>query len=359
MSIFIGRDTNNVPLIHITKTNNSLVDMKNPYTLADSIFHSSMGYVTATPYYATSIEDAGSNTYYVLFPTEAFTDIFSVTIRKQVMLVVDGKIHTFLWWVNTTDGYKYWYELNKTTYSNEIFSTARYVKIGNNSILPTTAVLYVLNIDLNANVVSPANSASDILINSTTVSVSGVSISSIPFLTVGTINSDDNTFTHASTTFQVLNTQNVGNGIKFLSNPTTGTQIYDGTKLLVDSEHTLKPIRLVASYNYSFTGSYFVANGNSTEYFTLQSALDMNNSFLLVSTVQKNIGNVNGVDLTIFIPLTEGYTLQIAQYYVGSSIIKVYLTINSGSLKFKTVGTGNNSDTLTFKDTTIFTLPIL
>ncbi len=358
MSLFIGKDSNNIPILHITNSENSISEMKSPTTIVSTVFHSSMDYITFTPYYTTQIYTAGTNDYYIYFDNAAFTDIFAVSPRKNYMLVVDGKVHEVGNWVNVPDWTKFWYDINRANPHNDIKSTSRCARIANNGTIPTSAVLYVLNIQINTVVVPYENAATEILINNQDITINNIDLLDIPFIVNGQLNSSDNTITINNQTYQVLNTGAQETGIKF---DLTGNdvKIYNGTKLLCDSSNTMKPAFNSTSLHYSYALGTFVANGNSTENFQIVPTITTTYSSVLLTIISINTTYLNGVDLSHIIPLTNGFKKQISYYVVGRSRFNIYIYVNNNIIYLRSEATGHNADTLTFIKSDVFCMPIL
>lgn len=267
MSLYIGSNTNDDKILHITKGTNSPQDMKDG-VLPDTVFHSSLPYFSIEKYEYTpntllpnwvSIDAKGAFTIDLGLAGRIFDQKLMYLIlldgipylkgtRQRVMSSVEASTILHTWVrpavpVDSRDDISGSPSVNHTTYLVDVpFSVA---------------TLYVLN-----HVPVPTTS-NDIIINSDMFIVNGINLFTYKFLATEVINTRDVSFMLSGKAFQVVNdpvSGITGTGVQLYSGATESFISLGGHKLFTTLANTLAVYR-PSSY---YTASIPSTNGYTT-----------------------------------------------------------------------------------------------
>ena len=349
MSFYLGKDSNNTSILHVTKNITSSSSMKSATPLNNTVYHSNMTPLSAKVFNATSIS-AGPD-YYILFPQEAIDYVFSSSPRRVFELVVNGKVHRYETWANVPDTANFWYNLAKTTYNNGIFDTARYTRTKNNSPI-TTAQLIVYDITTAGTWLTTGSAVSGVTIDSGAIAVGGTAISDIGFVVDGVVNPVDYTYYDDGNVARQIISPTTGNVILAAENG--GTTITIGGKCILNSGAALSMFMETASQTKAVAYDVIRVGGASTINYKLfdlpGTAKEIFCSWFYDLTID--------ITVTFLVPNVSGTAVQTAVHQAGISTWRTYLYILNNAVYVRVVGTGNNADVFHFY-AGVYTLSVL
>lgn len=258
MSLFIGKDIVGDNILHITKGNTSLIDLKSTTILTNTLFHSKLPIMTAKIFQAVSItyinsyfRNSYTKRYDIEFSVDAINYLLNSTNIMTYDIVADGNVVTTVSNYNKANGIFQWYDAAKTTSHNQPFSTAKYVRFGKVGIsyaditTPVSVQLVVYNIDVLGNITPPFSTTDrSILINNSTISIGLDNMLSKSYVSNTTINNVDYTFTDiGGITRQLLNSSGASGSVE-IKNTANGIEIYNGSVKVFDTAATMMTYKI-------------------------------------------------------------------------------------------------------------------
>lgn len=231
MSIFIGKDNLNNPLLHITKTSKSASAMKTG-VVSDTVFHSDLGYIEYENY-ACTIVDSGVS--YASIPTEALNLIVSNKRMYFFVYQLSSGVYTqYLSVIANTPGNAYFYNSALSAYGYYPSSTYYRLRLPVSGVL--SCYICIVNIDDNGFIprTLPQN---DIRIGAGDFIVKGVDLLDYKYIQSSTINDQDIAFqVNSNETFQLINSVPSVETIEIKGSPIK-QEILKGNKVIFTTEN--------------------------------------------------------------------------------------------------------------------------
>lgn len=261
MSLYLGSDTSGSKILHLASGQKSLLEMKSAST--DTVFHSTLEYLTFVPYVGTLT--AAANSFKVLTVSAADR----AAIGNKAIMIVDSNnvvVKSSIKYTHIVYPNQMYSEIDGVWYS----ATSMYLVPDSTTVVGPCTV-YALNI-VNGSYVAPVTVGNDIRISNASIVVNGVSLTDFNYVHSTPVNAVDKTANYYSRTFQLVNS-NVSGGISLTANssyssinkggyPIFSTQIGKSIRHLFSTTITL-PVQQEYTFTYTFpvalSDSAFVA----------------------------------------------------------------------------------------------------
>lgn len=235
MSFYLGNDSNGNGVMHMTNSNTSVSLLKSGI-LSNTIFHSSLRYLTYRIYNASNYIDYFLNGWYdttsMEFSSECVNDI--ITNNACYAIIVNNQI------VNYTDYYKAeipigsnipiavsigtWYASNSYASGNQIYYDDytntpaygyRFKKLQGSG--KRNVQIVVFNVSRNGVYIMPNKDSSGIKMLSNDIAINGISLLNFKYVSSKILNGVDPIITNGSTTYQLVNS-NIRPPLSIISN---------------------------------------------------------------------------------------------------------------------------------------------
>lgn len=256
MSLFIGKNNDGTPLVHITSDTREASSLKTA-PIGTSVFHSDLGYLSYTvysPIMTTFIPDYKvSSSYYpgglvIEMPAEFYAKFSVYTNRCYFILLDDSDSGLNVYHYNL--GTKppndlppqiAWYSFiptattNNGLYEGELpypTSVNRYGYI--NTKVNTANVKLIVTNYADATIIEKNKTSNSISISNESFTVGGVDISRYPYITRHIINNIDTSIVLNNEVYQLCNSNSTGS-FALISNP--NIQLKVGDKVIADSRY--------------------------------------------------------------------------------------------------------------------------
>lgn len=255
MSFYLGKDSSNNSILHITKGYASQHQLQSGL-LPNTVFHSDLPYVSYTTYDALHYTDYEKAGWYsvtsVEFPIEAVQNIRNG--NKVYLVVVNGAVFSSCDFyiaqipfgsktpigvsINTwyaSDSYAGTKQIYYDDYSYIPLETHRYKKIQGSG--KRNIKLVVLDISVDGTYIQPSFSGDFVHVNNQHILVKGVDLLNYRYISPTTVNATDMTFSDGISSYQLVNSVK-GNSLSLLTEANEVTiaidnvPIFDTTKNL-------------------------------------------------------------------------------------------------------------------------------
>lgn len=347
MSLLIGKDLVDDPIMHITRTVKSATELKSGIIDGDTVFHSDLPYVSHTP--ITSISATAGNVGSILFGWVQGVDgvfytfptsMLSIPALNKLLILptLNNKtLAEFIGEDNTGGGYNVsellWYattaggdDNNNSYYPTTIYKYL-FVPLSSPSIL---CKLLITNIRVDSGWITPTYDSSGITINNSDITIMGNSIAQFKYLSNTSINAIDDDILTNSGYIQAVNSVNSTGNMKLSSDSSEISISIDNKRLFYSNV----PVGKIF-YNQKFTND-ITLNDTGT---AIAHNLAVGDMFVL-----ENGYNINGATTSIY-KFTTGIIGTVAWFFsvLAGVYNKVEIYENGSSLYIRTVGIGGQS----------------
>ena len=242
MSLYAGKDAANTSILHLTKGETELWDMKGP-PLANTVFHSELPYVTYTEYpcWATVVRDVP-----FIQVSEATANalgsstMFFVAIGGSIFYDAKDTFASTTGWMNLRHGMWFTRHANNSEGFAGFYKPKFFPGGENNLFLPPWGAnlsdihVYALNI-VNGKFLGVPKLNNEILINKDNFIVRGVDLRHLKYLSCNKINDSDLSYRLNGSYVQLINSANtVGKSLSMISNRVESS-IYRGEDAIYTS----------------------------------------------------------------------------------------------------------------------------
>ncbi len=241
MSLFLGSDTSDNKVMHITRTAHTSLEMKSGY-LDDTVFHSSMPFITWEEISTSPSSSGLRHSAMAVQISEADATRIGAN-NLGWFFVCDG----FLYSNVTISRYDSYYYGLYGYYGWGLWSAAgQYYKVSSNPIgmfnifsfnqVCSTVKLYVINITDTSYIPTVGDGTIDILVRGNDIKVKGIDLLDLKYIRHTPLNTVDRTVSDNGSIFQLID-GSLGTGLSLVSN-STHTTIGNSSYLLFDSLNT-------------------------------------------------------------------------------------------------------------------------
>lgn len=343
MSLFIGKDNNNDNILHITKGETSLNDMKSTSLLVSTLFHSKLPIMTAKKFEAVSITYINTYTPYyfnaktgkrydIEFHVEAIDYLLSNSNILVYDIVADGNVVFDVGNYSKANGICQWFNSDKSISHNHPFIGAKYARISKSIvgtvIDPVSVQLIVYNIDVLGNLINTfSDTDRSIHITDSAITIGTDNMLDNSYVSNTIINTSDYTFTDVgNATRQLLNSSGASGTVE-IKNTTSGIEIYNGNVKVFDTTSEMVVYKLYETQtlhkNYGDFGCG-PTYSQTWKLFDIPSyATDI---FLTIQTISATIPAT--LNFSLIMPTTSTYYM-FALYPIDTSTMnRVYIYID-------------------------------
>lgn len=277
MSLYIGKDGNGIPTLHITGGSTDLASMR-AGVLDTTVFHSSLAYLT---YEIIPITAAVYSSGYTFFTIDRNLSADLGTTNKGYFFIVGGTVYTGGSYLSRTsywdgrivgiegqDSYGAWSDVYpKYGWSFSFTPSYTYNKFGvPGDFSAVTNYLVAVNIVNNAYVPISLNT-SGIHMSRTSFTVNGKELLNFKYINPKVINSVDPTGTFNTRQVQLVNLSSAGSTLGLTSSATTGiAEITQGTRAIFSNAFGKLGMHYKGNFSGSFP-SYFASSGHTRDFY--------------------------------------------------------------------------------------------
>lgn len=250
MSLFLGSDTSNNKIMHITKGHTSLLDIKGP-PIATTVFHSDLNYINVKHTYSSliykyDIPEWNSESDPTWFTVDQYTkdlmNSYMWFIISSSGEVVKSSLEVTTWASEPTPGVSQrtsgWlnggltYQIVRLVYNSGV--RGNFLSVGIDPKYYGNCTVCITNVTNQGVVEKPPVYESDILIKTNLIKIKGTDFLNFRFLSPGITNGYDLVGTTSSGTFQILNSTYTSGELSFISNQNE-TSVYKGSKPIIST----------------------------------------------------------------------------------------------------------------------------